>query len=241
MLQTILRNTPFSILVISAIFSCALSIATAQTTDTSTSVSATTSVGVRANTSTTPARRAEMEAMRSAFKERAAHLRTNAVEKLTSIADRIESRAHLLKERGVNAPAALAFVAEARIELRAASVIFTEDLAVEVDTAFRSESRAHLLKERGVNAPAALAFVAEARIELRAASVIFTEDLAVEVDTAVTDTDPKAAFAQVKESVREAGVHIHAAQKALRDAVAALKEAVTAQQPGVSDAVRNEP
>src|SRR3989338_8072620 len=187
MLQTILRNTPFSILVISAIFSCALSIATAQTTDTSTSVSATTSVGVRANTSTTPARRAEMEAMRSAFKERAAHLRTNAVEKLTSIADRIESRAHLLKERGVNAPAALAFVAEARIELRAASVIFTENLAVEVDTA-------------------------------------------------VTDTDPKAAFAQVKERVREAGVHIHAAQKALRDAVAALKEAVTAQQPGVSDA-----
>ena len=232
MLQTILRNTPFSILVISAIFSGALSIATAQTTDTSTSVSATTSVGVRANTSTTPARRAEMEAMRSAFKERAAHLRTNAAARKEALTAHLaERRAHISENAEVRVRAILT-----TIGARGTSAV--EKLTSIAD---RIESRAHLLKERGVNAPAALAFVAEARIELRAASVIFTEDLAVEVDTAVTDTDPKAAFAQVKESVREAGVHIHAAQKALRDAVAALKEAVTAQQPGVSDAVRNEP
>ena len=232
MLQTILRNTPFSILVISAIFSGALSIATAQTTDTSTSVSATTSVGVRANTSTTPARRAEMEAMRSAFKERAAHLRTNAAARKEALTAHLaERRAHISEN------------AEVRVRAILTTIGARGTSAVEKLTAMGDgiESRAHILKERGVSVDAALAFVAEARIELRAASVIFTEDLAVEVDTAVTDTDPKAAFAQVKESVREASVHIHAAQKALRDAVAALKEAVTAQQPGVSDAVRNEP
>ena len=232
MLQTILRNTPFSILVISAIFSGALSIATAQTTDTSTSVSATTSVGVRAGASTTPARRAEMEAMRSVFKERAEQLRTNAAARKEALTAHLAERRERISEN-----------AEVRVRAVLTTIGARGTSAVEKLTAIadRIESRAHILKERGVSVDAALAFVAEARIELRAASVIFTEDLAVEVDTAVTDTDPKAAFAQVKESVREASVHIHAAQKALRDAVAALKEAVTAQQPGVSDAVRNEP
>lgn len=63
----------------------------------------------------------------------------NSSAKLTSIADRIEERADTLSERGVDVAPALSFIAEARVELRNASIIINEDLAVEMAAALESE------------------------------------------------------------------------------------------------------
>jgi hypothetical protein len=219
MLHTILRNAPFFILIISMVSFGALNIATAETTDTTG-----TSTGIRGGTGTrVPTRdnpvRTNMpypDPGREAFQERAAELRTNAKARTDALETRVQERRTRISETIENRVRTVI----TNVKTRIAATI--EKLGSIAD---RIESRAKKIAERGVNVDTALTFVAQARVGLRAASVIMNEDLAAEVDAAVTSEEPKAAFKYVKDSTREAHVHIMAAQKALRDAVAALKEA----------------
>lgn len=63
----------------------------------------------------------------------------NIVERLGGIADRVESRANELADRDADVSAALSFVADARTELRTASVIINEDLDAEIAAALEAE------------------------------------------------------------------------------------------------------
>lgn len=217
MLHAILRNTPLFLLVVSALFSGILSIAVAHTTDrkpVATSMPANVSAETKTNY---PVRhKTEFSLERKAFQARAAAMRANAAKSLeTTIAPTEKQRANISEDAKNRVRAAIRSI-QSRINhaiLKLGSI------------ADRIETRAHTLEERGVAVEPALELVARARIELRAASVIVTADLAAEVDAAIAAEDPRAAFVYVKQSVREANEHIHAAQKALRDAVAALKEA----------------
>jgi hypothetical protein len=65
---------------------------------------------------------------------------TGTIERLTLIADRTDSRAQKMAATGVNVDAAVALVAQARVELRAASAILTGELPAEVDAAVTDAS-----------------------------------------------------------------------------------------------------
>lgn len=139
MVHTILRHTPLSLLIISMLFSGILSVATAET-------------GMTTG-STTPAGRATPKEMPSLdkeprgglSKEAGARVRTVAtnmqsrldriIKQLEALADRIESRAQKLKSGGATVDTTLEALAQARTELRAASVIVNEELMTKVNAA----------------------------------------------------------------------------------------------------------
>lgn len=223
MLHTILRNTPFSLLVISILFSGILSIATAETTDrnvTSPSVGDEARVETKINVNSARFTE-EMDAKRKVFQARAAEMRTNVEVRKEAMTTRIKERRARISEKVEN-----------RVRTVITNMQFRGNTAIKKleSIADRIESRAHTIEARGVNINASLALVAQARIELRAAGVIINENIAAETDAAVTAEKPQTAFEYVKESMRETHEHIKAAQKALRDAVSALKEALAAEK-----------
>ncbi len=63
----------------------------------------------------------------------------HALEKLTSLTDRVDARAHVLQAQGTNVDAVLTLIAMVRNELKVAGSIINDDLASEVDTAVVSD------------------------------------------------------------------------------------------------------
>lgn len=230
MLHTILRNTPVTLLVIGALLSGILSVATAETADrnatsTTKEPKTTTRVNLLKN-------KDESNAKRKAFQAHAAELRTNAKARKEALTARMAERRARISEK-----------VEKRVRTVVANMRSRISGAIErLDAvADHIESRARKIEGQGVNVSSPLALVAQARVELRAAGVIINDDLSAEVDAAVTAEEPKASFEYVKESVREAHGHVKTAQKALRDAVAALKAAVATQKSGgVHEAVTDQ-
>ena len=228
MLHSILRNTPFSLLVISVLFSGILSIATAQTTGTAASMSIDARVETKMTVSDDSATSTpEMQARRKAFEARVAEFKANVAARKEALTTNIAARRARISEK-----------VETRVRTVITDMQSRQKQAIERLGAItdRIESRARTMAAGSTNVDASLALIAQARVELRAASVIINEDLAVEADAAVTAAEPKVAFEQIKQSVREATDHIQKAQKALRDAIAALK-AITPTQVRTSGTV----
>ena len=219
MLYTIARNGPVSLLIGGMLFSGLLSVATAQTAETE--------PARRAPEQTDAVRRPDVplseraagaiDAQREVFKARAAELRENAAKRAEALNTRLMERRARISEK---------------VESRIRTVLgnATSRLANAVSrlssAADRLEARARTLAERGVSVERALALIDEARAELRAVSVTAAEDIVAETDAAVTAEEPKAAFAYVKESIREADAHLKRARELLREAVAELKAAI---------------
>lgn len=242
MLHTIIRHTPFTLLVISMLFSGILTVATAETGTTTTSASTRTEVQTRPGNTVPPLNKKNTEAMdakRKAFQERAAQMRANAGERKGTITAGMRGTTTV----GVKGRANISEKIETRV--RGAIANMKSRIAAAItklaSIADRVEMRAKKLQDQSINVDAALALIATARVEIRAAGVIINEDLSAEVDTAVTDTEPKAAFEYVKQSIREAHDHIKAAQKALREAVAALKLGVKTRRPVAAPATTTAP
>lgn len=175
-------------------------------------------------------RRAEAERARAAFEERASVLRADAAS--STLRGQVVPARTQLPDAATNRVRA---ITAALIEQLESGITRTETLVVRIET------RALELEARGIDTDVALAYLDSARASLREAAGIVSEELPTEVTAALADDEPRAAFAYVTESAREAAAHIRSAREALRSSVTALKEAVRTQnERGAADAVRTE-
>lgn len=190
MVHTILRHAPLSLLIISMLFSGILSVATAET-------STTTSDRVAPKEMMPPL---EKEPRDGLSKEAEARIRTVAggmqsrldriIKQLGSIADRIESRAQKLKADGTTVDTALEALAQARTELREASVIVNEELMAKVNAALADKEPRYAFAAAKEAVRKAHEHIKAAHKHLRdAVSAIKTMPAATAGNRATTTTD----------------------------------------------------